>query len=103
MDWHVLEHTVVRPDISVVCGEYPKGAMVDAPRLIIEIASPSTALRDRNEKQQLYGNAGVPHYLLADPETRELTDGFDSQRSGDHVITLHEGCSIKLPARVEPY
>jgi Uma2 family endonuclease len=43
---------VVQPDISVICdrGKITEKGCVGAPDLIVEVLSPSTALKDRNEK-----------------------------------------------------
>ena len=53
-DWIVNDDTVVRPDVMIVCdaieGDYP----VKPPSLILEILWPSTMLKDRNTKFNLY-------------------------------------------------
>lgn len=59
-------YTVVQPDICVIC-DYKKlddKGCLGAPDLIIEIASPSTAKKDLNEKFNLYESAGVREYGL---------------------------------------
>ncbi len=61
----------VQPDVVVVLSEHqdritPRG-VVGAPDLVIEIASPSTAIYDRNQKLRAYEAAGVPEYWIADP------------------------------------
>lgn len=43
-----------------------------APDLIIEIASPLTAERDRGIKRERYAHFGVPHYWIIDPEARQI-------------------------------
>ncbi|AKM19005.1 Uma2 family endonuclease [Anoxybacillus geothermalis] len=47
---------VVQPDISVICNreKITEKGCVGAPDLIVEVLSPSTALKDRNEKYKLY-------------------------------------------------
>jgi Uma2 family endonuclease len=42
------------------------------PILIVEILSPSTRRRDREQKRELYADAGVAEYWLVDPETRSI-------------------------------
>lgn len=60
------------PDIAVVLRPYRKGrALVDAPFLIVEILSPDDRLKDTIRRFHDYANAGVPHILLMDPESRE--------------------------------
>lgn len=43
-----------------------------APDLVVEVLSPSSALRDRTEKTVWYGQYGVREYWLVDPETRTI-------------------------------
>ena len=43
-----------------------------APDLVVEILSPSTRARDRGIKLRRYAAAGVPHYWIVDPCSREL-------------------------------
>lgn len=61
-------HTVVQPDICIVCDSAKldeKGCM-GPPDLIIEILSPSTAAKDLNEKYDIYERAGVKEYWTVD-------------------------------------
>jgi Uma2 family endonuclease len=44
-----------------------------APNLVVEILSPATARRDRNEKKTIYEANGVDEYWLVDPQRREIT------------------------------
>ena len=43
-----------------------------APDLVIEIASPSTARRDRTVKLDFYRRLGVPEYWIVEPEAEEV-------------------------------
>jgi len=43
-----------------------------APDLIVEVASPATADRDRGIKREQYANYGVPHYWIVDPRQRHV-------------------------------
>jgi len=62
--------TVVQPDLCVICdleklNEY--GCM-GAPDLIIEILSPGNSKKEMRTKYDLYEEAGVREYWVADPE-----------------------------------
>ncbi|MDN4606620.1 Uma2 family endonuclease [Sporosarcina highlanderae] len=62
------KYTVVQPDISVFCNKqnlYPNGA-IGAADLIVEVLSPSTALKDRREKFTLYERSDVKEYWIVD-------------------------------------
>lgn len=72
LDWVVDPHTVVRPDLSVLCGVELERFIEQPPSLIVEIVSASTSRRDREEKRMLYEQQGVRHYLIADPATNQI-------------------------------
>lgn len=61
--------TVIQPDISVIChqNQLDKKGGKGAPDLVIEVLSPSTALKDRNQKFKLYEQFGVQEYWIVDP------------------------------------
>ena len=81
------EYTIVQPDLSVFCKKqsiHPNRA-VGAADLIVEVLSPSTALKDRNEKFTLYERSDVKEYWLVDPlnytiEVYGLSNGRYSRR-----------------------
>ena len=66
--------TVVQPDLLVVCdpSKLVDEGIKGAPDLILEIASPSTAMRDQTEKRDLYERHGVREYWVINPETLEV-------------------------------
>jgi Uma2 family endonuclease len=70
IDWQITEDTVVQPDNLVVKGRPTGSKLTEAPVIIFEILSPSTAAKDRKLKYQLYQNAGVKYYVIADPAKR---------------------------------
>ncbi|TPW09310.1 MAG: hypothetical protein FD130_2583 [Halothiobacillaceae bacterium] len=63
------EHDIVQPDVFVVCD--PTKITADniqgAPDLVVEVLSPSTALKDLLEKKALYERCGVREYIVVDP------------------------------------
>jgi len=107
VDWRVAIDTVVRPDLSILCGKMEGEFINRPPSMIVEVLSPSTASKDRNAKRALYESQGVGWYFIVDIQTKlvecfELRDGRYVQRSddkGEIDISLHDGCrvSISLP------
>lgn len=73
---------VTQPDLSVVCSkdQISKSGCHGAPTVIIEVLSPSTALKDFNEKFNLYQKYGVQEYWIVDPGNRTV-----------HVYSLQDG------------
>ena len=71
---------ITQPDLSVVCSkdQISKKGCHGAPSLIVEVLSPSTALKDFNEKFNLYQHYGVQEYWIVDPGNRTV-----------HVYALH--------------
>lgn len=66
------EESVYQPDLVVVCDPakiMPRG-IEGIPELVVEILSPSTASKDMAKKRWSYERAGVPEYLIVDPDER---------------------------------
>ncbi len=69
------------PDIMIVCDrKHLKGGSYSGiPKFIVETLSPSTSMRDRTEKKDIYENAGVEEYWIVSPlgsvEIYYLKDG----------------------------
>ena len=63
------DRNIVQPDILVVCdpSKITEKNIQGTPDLIIEILSPSTAIKDRREKRGLYERFGVSEYIIIDP------------------------------------
>lgn len=72
IDYKITDDTILIPDILIVCGNISKPYLDFAPSLVLEILSPSTALKDRNTKYQLYEQQKVKYYLIIDIDTREI-------------------------------
>ena len=68
------DNTLVEPDLVVVCDHTKIGrwSCNGLPDLVIEILSPSTALKDKREKLALYGQAEVKEYWIVDPLKRTV-------------------------------
>ncbi|WP_262915580.1 Uma2 family endonuclease [Niabella ginsengisoli] len=74
-----------------------------APSIVVEILSPSTALKDRNTKYQIYEQEKVKYYVIVDIDTEsieiyQLTDekygllNFNS----NFTFELPDDCSINV-------
>jgi Uma2 family endonuclease len=71
IDYKISEDTIVQPDVSVLCQQTTKKFIDFPPSLVVEILSPSTALKDRHTKLGLYQQQGVMYYLIISPDTEE--------------------------------
>ena len=65
LDYIVDEETVLRPDVLVSCQKI-KDFAKKAPEFIVEVLSPSTAIKDKNIKFPIYETEGVPLYMMVD-------------------------------------
>lgn len=59
----------VVPDVMVICDRkhLKGGSYSGVPKFIVETLSPSTALRDKTEKKEIYEKAGVEEYWIVSP------------------------------------
>ena len=66
------EESVYQPDLVVVCDPAKISAhgIVGVPDLVVEILSPSTSSRDLTRKRWSYEAAGIPEYLIVNPDER---------------------------------
>lgn len=78
---------ITQPDIAVICDKkqvVSKGCY-GAPAIIVEVLSPSTALKDYNEKFYAYQRYGVKEYWIVDTANKmvhvyNLKDGIYAER-----------------------
>ncbi|CAA6821942.1 MAG: Unknown protein [uncultured Sulfurovum sp.] len=67
-DWKVSNATTLRPDIVLVCNDEGTAYLTKAPKIIIEILSPSTAKKDETVKFDIYEEEKVQYYILVYPK-----------------------------------
>ncbi len=84
IDWKISENTVVQPDASIICQSLEGGFIVEPPKVIFEILSPSTRSKDLVTKYRLYQRQGVLYYVTVDPDAQvavihQLLDGKYTQ------------------------
>ena len=70
------QENVVQPDILFVSNDR-RGIIAErnisgTPDLVVEVLSPGTAERDRQQKLDLYARFGVPEYWIVDPDERSV-------------------------------
>ena len=85
VDWKVSEETVLRPDIVLVCEDRGEAYLAKAPKVIVEVLSPSTAKKDETVKSDIYEAEGVKYYILIYPNDLKAK-----------VYSLKEGRYIKV-------
>jgi len=101
------DDTVVQPDIVIICDKsiMMKTGCVSAPDMAIEVLSPSTSMRDRALKLELYQRTGVREYWIVDPEEKLLhTHILDNGRyyvrgyteTDTTPVHILDGCEINL-------
>ncbi|MEP7128909.1 MAG: Uma2 family endonuclease [Chitinophagales bacterium] len=73
VDWKIDSKTVVQPDALVTCAIEEGNYITQSPALVFEILSPSTAIKDRHVKFDLYYESGVKYYVIISPEDELAT------------------------------
>ncbi len=71
IDYVIFEDTIVQPDMLVVCTPIEKKFLDFPPSLVVEILSPSTALKDRHTKFDLYQSQHIPYFIIISPDNEE--------------------------------
>jgi len=106
IDWKVREDTVLQPDFLVVCGPpLGDGPLTFAPALVAEILSPSTVIKDRDNKFCIYEREKVKYYLIINVDKKKMeifeliNDKYQlvSETPPSFDFTLHNNCPITVP------
>ena len=72
IDYKVADDTILQPDIIIVCNAINKKFLDFPPALVVEILSPSTALKDRHSKFGIYEEQQIKYYLIISLEKEEV-------------------------------
>ena len=97
-----------QPDVFVVCDKdkVRSDGIYGAPDWVIEVLSPSTALKDRYLKTYHYGIFGVKEYWIVDPKAMKVktyrfpydseSDGISYSFEEEISPSLYPGLKIKI-------
>ncbi len=94
LDIHLAQHSVVQPDVFYVSAGrrgIVRERIEGAPDLVVEVVSPGSARRDRDDKLALYAQSGVREYWIVDPVERQI----------EFLIESHGRFSVALPDGAE--
>lgn len=74
IDLILAEHDIVEPDLLIVAepAQISGRGIEGVPLLVAEVLSPSTRAQDRGIKMRRYGDLGVPHYWIVDPDAQAI-------------------------------
>jgi Uma2 family endonuclease len=72
LDYLITDDTILQPDLLIVCGEIKKKFLDFPPALVVEVLSPATALKDRNNKFTIYESQKIPYYITVDIDKKEI-------------------------------
>jgi Uma2 family endonuclease len=68
IDWKIDDCTTVKPDVVLICNEPNDKYITQAPKIIVEVISKSTAKRDEKIKFELWEKEKVQYYIIAYPD-----------------------------------
>jgi Uma2 family endonuclease len=74
IDLILARHDIVEPDLVIVAepAQISQRAIEGVPLLVAEVLSPSTRAQDRGIKMRRYGDLGIPHYWIVDPDAETI-------------------------------
>lgn len=102
IDIKVSDDTVVQPDAVVICKEVLKPFLDFAATIVVEILSPATMMKDRNNKFYIYQSQKIPYYIIVDVDKNEIEiyhlDGEGKYQldkiasTGNYTFNMDDGC-----------
>jgi Uma2 family endonuclease len=72
IDWVLKEDMVLRPDFLIAYDRVDKNYLDIAPVLVAEVLAPSTVIKDREAKYQIYESQKVKYYLILDADNEKI-------------------------------
>ncbi|MDQ3020901.1 MAG: Uma2 family endonuclease [Bacteroidota bacterium] len=98
IDWRLdieSDDNVLQPDNMVFCKEVNEIFITEAPTLIFEILSSSSALKDRVIKYNIYESQGVKYYAIVDIDLKSA-DVFELRDKEYHKIIEAKNDTVKF-------
>jgi Uma2 family endonuclease len=86
IDYKISDDTILQPDLMIVCKPISKVFLDFPPALVVEILSPSTAMKDRNNKFNIYQQQHIPYYLMVDIE-KEAVEIYTLNEQQQYQLT----------------
>lgn len=108
LDYKIADDIIVQPDLLIVCHPIKEKFLDFPPLLVAEISSPSTALKDRHSKFEIYEQQRIKYYLIVLPEEEQVevfeieNDSYQlkqSARDFTYQFLIHEGCKATIDFR----
>lgn len=100
LDWKVNDFTILRPDLMIVCEDLKTDFLEFPPTLIVEVLSPSTTVKDRTVKYEIYQSQGVQFYILLDyiKKTSEVFELINNRYENVNKVALEieKNCFINF-------
>lgn len=98
LDYYVADDIILQPDMLIVCKPIEKKYLDFPPALVVEVLSPSTALKDRHAKYSIYQSQGIVYYVIVSPDTDEV-EVYELE-NGTYVLK-QKGKDFKYPFSFE--
>ena len=101
LDYVIANDTILEPDLLVVCGKINNKFPDFPPSLVVEVLSPSTAIKDLHTKFELYEKQCVKYYLIVSADTEEVevceivNNVYELKNKGrnfSHTFTFDDDC-----------
>jgi len=92
--YKIEEDTILQPNCTVICKPTKENFLDFPAALVVEILSPSTALKHRHTKFSIYEKFGIKYYVIVDEEKNEIE--IYSLADSSFVFTLDDDCRIEL-------
>lgn len=106
IDIKISDDTILQPDALVVCKEIVKPYLDFPAAIVVEILSPATAMKDRNNKFHLYQSQQIPYYIIVDTDKNEIEiyqlnpggkyEAATLSANDPFTFTLGTHCSIEV-------